>query len=399
MAYAEKIPSGRWRGVYRLADGRKRSKTFAHKRAAERWAAAEEQQVYDGRVRDPHAGRLPWGQWQERWWEARTAQSSTQQSARSKVVRHLTPQWGPVPVNAITSTAVQAWVTSLSRQGLAPATVRSCFFLLSGSLKAALRDGLIETNPCTGVRLPTLPAEPERYLRDDETEALLAVLDGPYRILVELMLEAGLRIGEAVALHRHRVDLEARRLTVVQTWDQVERRIQPQPKSGRQRVVPLSDRLEAVLLEWLGHSAPATGATTCGVRHADGDVCRSELVVVGPSGALVDPSNFTGRVFARALRDAGIGHARVHDLRHTWASRLVTSGVPLQRLQRWGGWESLAAMSRYAKLIDSGDDVLRGALATERGANRGADHGAGRGANRGSDRLRKTPPTGHLRAV
>lgn len=389
MAHTEKLPSGRWRGIYRLADGRKRSKTFVHKKAAERWATAQEQQVADGRTRDPHAGKIAWGQWRLRWWEARTARSSTQRSAQSRLERHVAPHWDTASVNAITPTAVQAWVTSLTRQGLAPSTVRGAFYLLSGSLKAALRDGLIDVNPCTGVKLPTLPAEPERYLRDDETDALLAALRGPYRILVEVMLEAGLRLGEAVALHRHRVDFDNRRISVAQAWDQVERQVQPHTKSGHQRAVPMSDRLEAVLLEWFGHSCPARG-DRCGFRHAPGDVCRSELVVRGPAGALIDPTNFTTRVFARALRDAGIGHCRPHDLRHTWASRLVTAGVPSQLVQRWGGWESVGVMNRYGRHMGLGDDVLRGALAVgRRGAERGAERGAGR-VTEGYGDLRRT---------
>ena len=51
-----------------------------------------------------------------------------------------------------------------------------------------------------------------------------------------------------------------------------------------------------------------------------------------------------------ACRQAGIEDFRFHDLRHTWASGLIQSGVPLSVLQEMGGWESIEMVRRYAHL-------------------------------------------------
>lgn len=51
-----------------------------------------------------------------------------------------------------------------------------------------------------------------------------------------------------------------------------------------------------------------------------------------------------------ALKRAGIENFRFHDLRHTWASWLIQSGVPLSVLQEMGGWESVEMVRRYALL-------------------------------------------------
>ncbi|PHM61814.1 integrase [Xenorhabdus ishibashii] len=51
-----------------------------------------------------------------------------------------------------------------------------------------------------------------------------------------------------------------------------------------------------------------------------------------------------------ALKRAGIEDFRFHDLRHTWASWLVQSDVPLSILQEMGGWESIEMVRRYAHL-------------------------------------------------
>lgn len=50
------------------------------------------------------------------------------------------------------------------------------------------------------------------------------------------------------------------------------------------------------------------------------------------------------------LKRAEIDKFRFHDLRHTWASWLVQSGVTLSALQEMGGWESIEMVRRYAHL-------------------------------------------------
>lgn len=403
MPHVEELPSGRWRGVYRLASGKKRSKTFDHKRAAARWAAAQEEQVAHGRTRDPAIGRLPFGVWcLEWWWPSRTIVASTERSQRAKRDRHVLPRWEDVPLNQITHLDVQTWARSLSRSGLAAATVRQCVGMVSAALREAVRAGHLDVNPAQGVRLPSLPPAPERYLSHDETEALLEALAHPdprrerpgaaakawpgYRVLGEILLETGARIGEAVVLHRHRVDFDARTIDLVESWENNQRVIRGHTKHGHRRTVPMTDRLEQVLRD---HLADEPAAARCGFTHESGSGCRSGLVVVGPAGGVIDPTNFTTRVFGRALRDAGIGHCRVHDLRHTWASRLVTAGVSIQRVQRWAGHGSLVPTQRYAHLMDEGHDEYRDALG--RGAGYAAERGASRGAEQGTARLRVVP--------
>lgn len=49
-------------------------------------------------------------------------------------------------------------------------------------------------------------------------------------------------------------------------------------------------------------------------------------------------------------KKAEVSNFRWHDLRYTWASRLVQLGVPLSALQEMGGWESVEMVRRYAHL-------------------------------------------------
>ena len=64
----------------------------------------------------------------------------------------------------------------------------------------------------------------------------------------------------------------------------------------------------------------------------------------------LDSQNFINRVFAPALRRAGITDFSWHDLRHTFASRLVMKGVGLRTVQELMGHKTIAMTLRYAHL-------------------------------------------------
>ena len=64
--------------------------------------------------------------------------------------------------------------------------------------------------------------------------------------------------------------------------------------------------------------------------------------------------------FWKAVKLAGIPHIRFHDLRHTFATRLVRAGVDIVTLQHLLGHANITMTSRYAhSLADSKLDAVR----------------------------------------
>lgn len=402
MASTEQLPSGRWRGIYRDAAGKRRTRTHDTKRAAERWANVQEDRASRGHRGNPNAARAPWSTWFERWEPTRNIAASTRRFSATKVRLHVRPRWDPVPLAGISRLDVQAWVTrDLPAAGLSASSIRQCFYILSASMKAAVVEGLLESNPCVGVRLPALPPGRERYLSDAEVGLLLYRLDEPYRTLSEFLLGTGLRLGEACGLHRARLDLETGVVRVAEAWDGPDRVMLAFPKGKRARTVPLPAALTERLRVYVA-AHPAEGR--CGETHAEGR-CPGPLLFTGPSsaGVPIDTHNFTKRVWAAALRESKVEHCTPHDLRHTYASRLVQRGVELVRVRDLLGHASITMTERYAHLIPDQFDRVRAALDGPPAAAPAEDGDGGRGTERGTPEhtagLPEAPLRTHLRSV
>lgn len=405
MAWTEALPPNRdgivrHRGAYRLSSGKIRRKTFDHKKAALRWASAQEQAVIEGSNKDPARGRMTWGTWCDMWWPTRRMESGTAQSQVSLRDNYVLPRWETVPMNQIEHGTIQAWVNGLTPE-LSASSARLCYFQLSASMRAAVPK-VLDYTPCFRIALPTLPPAPERYLTFDEIDVLFPHFDGVYRLLVETLLESGMRIGEAVALHRHRVDFTARTIDIVERWDRYAKVVKSYPKGKSRRTVPLTDNLAELFARWF--QMHPSEVRDCGNPHEKGSVCRSALVHVAPWGGVIDPHNFSMRTWAGKLELAEIGHARLHDLRHTFASRIVSAGVSLSVLQKLLGHGSITTTMRYAHLLTDQHDAVRAALAARpEGADQGAnsptqlDTARHKRIERNLSRPAKTPRTGTVR--
>jgi hypothetical protein len=136
--WVEKLPSGRFRGGYIDALGRKRQKGgFIHKSAAKAWAQDGEEAALRGEVRDPAAGRTSFQSWAERWWAARTVELST--AANDKVrYDEIVERWGDWPIAGDRVARGAGWVKEMSKTRAA-ATVRKYHGMLSVILGAAMR--------------------------------------------------------------------------------------------------------------------------------------------------------------------------------------------------------------------------------------------------------------------
>jgi integrase len=310
-------------------------------------------------------GRSPtWGAWRDQWLAGRRVEPQTARQDATRIRRYLTPRWEAVRLNRITRPDVQAWVNELAdtqahrRDGdprpdatISPATVDRIYRLFSTSMKAAVLDGKLAATPCVGIKLPTVAPGHERYLTRGEFDLIAFHLREPHASMAVLLVGTGMRFGEAAGLHWQRVDLEHGEIHIVETWDPEANEIKPYPKGHLVRAVPIPSWLRAVLEAQIDRQGKPR--TSCGLPHRHGARCRSGLVVPAPEGGAFDGHNFGQREWTTAVGLAGVGHCRLHDLRHSYASWLRQAGVDLEEVQRLLGHASITTTQKYSHLGSS----------------------------------------------
>jgi integrase len=380
MAWAEKLPTGLYVARWRDGADHKRSRSgFAQRAAALRYAGEQESRTRRGE-RGYQARGPTWGDWLPIWLDLRTVEPSTAKHDLSRIDRYLLPYWYTARLGQITRTDAQRWVNQLGKE-LSPSTTRRVFAVFSASMSAAVRAGHVGANPCQTVDLPTAATGHEHYLTRAEFDAVASFLNEPYRTAAILLAGCGLRFGEMAGLHWWRVDLEAGELVVAETWDATARQVKAYPKGRKAHAVPLPDFVIDALVEagpgrfarddmpglspvayaaWLASGDPAR---TCGLPHAKGSPCRSGLVL--STGRPLDSNNMRNRHWNPALELAGVGHTRLHDLRHTYASWLRQDGVDLETVQHLLGHGSITTTARYSHLGDTQRGKVLAALNRE----------------------------------
>jgi len=329
MGFVRKTPAGSYRACWRDPAGRQRSKTFRIKRDASAFLAEVDSALNRGTYVAPHAGRLRLGDYAQRWLAGRNDERATAVRDESIMRNHVLPRWGSMPLSKIEHSAVQAWVTELG-QRLSPATVRECYRLTAGALRSAMRDRLIGFNPCEGVRLPPRrrkDTDDRIVTREELLGKLLPAVPDRYRAVVALAGGTGLRWGECAGLCWDAVDLVAGAVRVVRVAEEISGHVtlKPYPKSraGR-RTVPLPRFTVDAL-----------------TRHRQGfGNAGEDLIFTASTGQPLKRGTFRARVWKPSLQRAGLPAAlRFHDLRHSYATWLVSDGVPINDVARIMGHE------------------------------------------------------------
>lgn len=360
VAWAEKLPSGRYRGLYRDAASRRRSAgTFTHKVKAERAAAALELQARRDAWRDADSFLRPWGEWCARWWDSRDVEDSTRRGDSHRRRNHLEPQWSDVAIGSITRQDVKDWIAQMKRDGVSDAHRQRIVHLFSASMNSAVDAEIIPANPASRLKLVGSAPAQERYLTRDEYSAIRAQLPTVRdQLIADVLVHTGMRWGEVAGLHIARLDLNRSTVRVVETFDETANKVKAYPKGRKVRDVPLTpDLVEA----FDGHTAKGT----CGIEHGTGR-CVGTLALTAAEGGPLRNHNWANRVWRPAVTAAGVGHVRPHDCRHTYASWLLQEGISLAEVGRLLGHVSAQTTQRYAHLAETPSAAVLAALAAPR---------------------------------
>lgn len=241
----------------------------------------------------------------------------------AQIIRtHLEPVFGPLGLDQIGPYQAEQMKTRRRAAGVKNSTITKELFCLKAMLNRAVDWGVLDTHPCPRVKPPTeTDSKPPRWYTKDELERIYSAATDEHRWIWQLMVNTGLRRGEALMLRAE--------------WDHgdflhVLSDNEARTKSGRWRKVPVTPR----------------------AREALGRLSQEGYVLPH-----VNPRSLS-RAFRLTLQRAGLD-GNLHCLRHTFCSHLVMEGVPLRTVQVLAGHANSSVTEKYSHLAP---DYLQGAM-------------------------------------
>ena len=264
--------------------------------------------------------RMTLSEWLDQWLEnmADTLRPNTLRNYRSYVENHIRPSLGDKQLTRLAPRDVQRFYEKLGGS-LASGTVRRIHTTLHGALKAAQKAHLIASNPTEQIIAPKFSYGAKQILTDEQLDVFMKVIaeDKVWCDFFYTELTTGLRRGEICGLKWEDFDEVSGTLKVCRT-------VYREDGSGltagdtktsagtRKIVLPLSTaallskRKASAMTEW---------------------IFPNPLKPEQPA----DPGSAYRRLKV-LLKQAGLPSIRFHDLRHTFATHALASGVDVKTL-------------------------------------------------------------------
>ena len=170
-----------------------------------------------------------------------------------------------------------------------------------------------------------------RYLSQEEIQKLLNASPEYLKNIIICALNTGMRRSEIFGL----------------TWDQVRNGFiyLQNTKTNEPRQIPINDTL-AELFERMKKENPGSTYVFTYKSNKPNKKMKTVSLVVNNDKRL----NNVKKSFARALKNSGIAHCTLHDLRHTFASHLLMNGASIKDVQELLGHKTMQMTLRYAHL-------------------------------------------------
>jgi integrase len=298
----------------------RRSTGTQDKRLAEAILGKVKAQIVEGKYFDKLEEQdRTFGEMMERYLEKRSILKAPKSRVRDgSALKHLLPVFGEKLLTEVTPKSLAAYKVQRRIEGAATATTNKELQLVRHAFNLAIREWeWCYANPMHKVSLEPPHNQVDRWLMADEEGRLFHASPTWLQEIITFALNTGMRQGEILALQWQDVDFYRGTLVVMKS------------KNRERRTIPLNN----IVFELLSEKRAAGGK--------DGPV-----FVTGRGNPL--KVRYLARTFTKARNRAGLTDFRFHDLRHTFASRLVQRGIDLYKVQRLLGHKTGLMTQRYA---------------------------------------------------
>lgn len=232
---------------------------------------------------------------------------------------------GNMRAKDVTLTQIELCIAKMNAN---PKTIKNRVSLLRSAYKAAIRRGLLNSNPCEYALMPKQVKPDISILSEDDISKFLDALDSQpldFKVFCELALFCGLRRSELFGLYksdvsdvvivnkvRHRIN----GADIIQT---------PKTKSSvRTLAVPKFVQEDIALLIDDQNNRPS----------------QSEFLILNGFGEPVHHS-WASKHMNRLIAKCDLPHITIHGLRHTYASMLINAGIPIAEVSTQLGHASI----------------------------------------------------------
>jgi len=234
------------------------------------------------------------------------------QEDRCRMEAHLKPFFGKMELKEISPLLIQKYRTKRLNAGVKYSTTNRELALLKVMFSKAIDWGYAKMNPVKKVKFfSEKDTQKERILSKEEETRLLKTSSEDLKPIILTALHTGMRRKEILNLRWKDVELDKRQLKALNT------------KGGKNRIIPINDVLLGQLIKL--------------------------KKMYGKKEFVFPIRQFRGirTAFEKARKKAAIDDLRFHDLRHTFATRLVENGVDLITVKELLGHHSVIVTQRY----------------------------------------------------
>jgi integrase len=330
--------------------GTERSKTFTKQRAALDHMHKMESTKNDGAYIDM-SNKVTVTQAAERWVAMQPHRVTTAQGYRSTIKNHLADtNLGKMRLVQVRTSDVQAWVKERSLL-MGPQSVRIYLGRLLAVFNAAVKDGVIASNPAQHVNLPKRENEDFVPLTVQQVRALADAMPDRFQALVVAQAGLGLRVSELLALRTQDVNFLKREVRIdaqlvshnARTSTAASEFRQPL-KNDKPRTVPLPQVVAVALGQHIAKYPPLEDGTLFYSKRSRTPLWQSAY----------------GPAFRRAVERAGLPEGTSsHDLRHHFASELLSRGASVIEVAKWLGDTVGVTLRVYGHVMQGGEDRMR----------------------------------------